>query len=208
MEFITPPLCGRTGRPFAYDPGPGIVSALALARPPDWQQARAVAAFGPLSRELVHALKYRDRLDAATLMGRMMAAAGAALLHEADVIVPVPLYRTRLWRRRFNQSAALAQVIARASGIPVDCGLLRRVRATRAQVGLEARERRRNVRGAFAAAPGAGERIAGRRVVLVDDVVTTGATANACARAMVEAGARQVDLVAFALVCGPERADM
>lgn len=207
IEFISSPCCDRTGHPFAYDPGPGIVSATALAKPPAWTRARAATVFGEVARELIHALKYRDRLDAARLMGRMMTTAGTALLAEADVIVPVPLYRRRLWQRRFNQSALLGSAISGASGVPVIADGLVRTRATRAQVGLSNRDRRRNVRGAFVVAPGSQQRLAGARVVLIDDVITTGATVGACTQALLDAGAADVDVLAFALVTGPARVD-
>jgi ComF family protein len=207
IEFVRQPLCDRTGQPFAYDPGPGIVSAAALAKPPPWHRARAAAAFGPGSRSLVHALKYRDRHDAAALMARLMAHAGADLLGEADMIVPVPLFRLRLWQRRFNQAALLGTAIAKLSGVPMGVDVLRRQRATRSQVGLSNKDRRRNVRGAFALDNQGHEVLAGARVVLIDDVITTGATVGACASALLGGGAARVDVLAFALVCGPARVD-
>lgn len=203
IDFIEPPHCPRTGLPFAYDPGPGTVSAAALARPPVWQQARAAACFGPVSRRLVHALKYQDRLEVAGLLGRLMARAGGRLLDEADLIVPVPLYRGRLWTRRYNQSALLAAEVSGHSGVPAVMDALRRTRPTRAQVGLNIRERRRNVRDAFALDGGRQLPVIGKKVVLVDDVITTGATAEACARALLDTGAAQVDVLAFALVVNP-----
>ena len=203
IDFIEPPLCPRTGQPFAYDPGPGTVSAAALARPPAWHSARAAVCFGPVSRRLVHALKYQDRLEVAGLLGRLMARAGSALLDEADLIVPVPLYRGRLWARRYNQSALLAAEIGAQTDVPVVLDALRRTRPTRAQVGLNIRERRRNVRAAFALDDGRQLPVLGKRVVLVDDVITTGATAEACADALLDAGASQVDVLAFALVVNP-----
>ena len=203
IDFIEPPHCPQTGQPFAYDPGPGTVSAAALARPPAWHSARAAVCFGPVSRRLVHALKYQDRLEVAGLVGRLMTRAGREMLGEADLIVPVPLYRGRLWTRRYNQSALLASEISQATGVPAIMDALRRTRPTRAQVGLNIRERRRNVRNAFALDGGRELLVMGKRVVLVDDVITTGATAEACARALLDAGAAQVDVLAFALVVNP-----
>ena len=203
IAFIEPPHCPLTGQPFAYDPGPGTVSAAALARPPAWQSARAAVCFGSVSRRLVHALKYQDRLEVAGLLGRLMARAGSKLLEEADLIVPVPLYRGRLWSRRYNQSALLAAEISALAGVPANMDALRRTRPTRAQVGLNIRERRRNVRDAFALEDGRQLPVLGKRVVLVDDVITTGATAEACAEALLDAGATHVDVLAFALVVNP-----
>ncbi len=129
-------------------------------------------------------------------MARMMASAGRKLLQDADVIVPVPLHRFRLWRRRFNQSAYLAHNIATASGLPCRTDFLLRVKRTRSQVGLHETERRKNVARAFAV-PGD---VDGKKILLVDDVMTTGATASACATALRKAGARRVDVLCFALV--------
>ena len=120
------------------------------------------------------------------------------MLAEADAIVPVPLHALKLWTRRFNQAAALARAIARRTGKPFEPALLARVKATRSQVGLSREQRAQNVQGAFRAPPGA--RVKGRRIVLVDDVLTSGATANAAARALLRAGAVQVDLIVFARV--------
>ena len=103
----------------AYDPGPGILSMEAIADPPAYNRARAAVRFDEISRALVHALKYGDRLDLAPMMGRWMGRAGRELLAEADALVPVPLHWRRLWARRFNQSAVLAATISAESGVPV-----------------------------------------------------------------------------------------
>ena len=113
LAFIAPPYCPRLGIPFAYDPGPGILSMQAIADPPAYQRARAAVRYDDVARALVHAFKYGDRLDLAPLLGRWMARAGAELLDGADALVPVPLHWRRLWARRFNQSAALAEAISR-----------------------------------------------------------------------------------------------
>ena len=127
-----------------------------------------------------------------------MARAGADVLADADAIVPVPLHPLRLWKRRFNQAAALAQAVAAESGKPFEPRWLLRVKSTRSQVGLTREQRAANMQGAFRAAPGAPLR--GLRIVLVDDVLTSGATANAAARALLRAGAADVDLIVFARV--------
>jgi ComF family protein len=196
LKPIDEPVCNALGTPFAYDQGAGALSAAALANPPAWDRARAAVAFDDASRPIVHALKYRDTQEAGLLMARMMASAGRRLLNDADVIVPVPLHRLRLWRRRFNQSAFLAHNIAKASAIPCRTDLLLRVKRTRSQVGLHETERRKNVARAFAV-PGD---VAGKNILLVDDVMTTGATASACATALRKAGAMRVDVLCFALV--------
>ena len=118
LSFIAPPYCERLGIPFAYDPGPGILSMQAIADPPAYHRARAAVRFDDVARALVHALKYGDRLDLAPTMGRWMARAGRELLADADALVPVPLHWRRLWARRFNQSALLAKAIARRAALP------------------------------------------------------------------------------------------
>jgi ComF family protein len=198
LSFIAPPYCARLGVPFAYDPGPGVLSMQAIADPPAFNRARAAVRYDDIARTLVHALKYGDRLDLAPTMGEWVAAAGRELLADADALVPVPLHWRRLWMRRFNQAAALAEAIARVSGVPVAHGALRRVKATAQQVGLSKAERAVNVQGAFRA-PNTAD-IAGRRLVLVDDVLTSGATSEACARVLLRAGAANVDVLVFARV--------
>jgi ComF family protein len=200
LSFIAPPYCERLGIPFAYDPGPGILSMQAIADPPAYTRARAAVRYDDVARDLVHAFKYGDRLDLAPVMGRWMAQAGAALLADAGALVPVPLHWRRLWARRFNQAAALANVIARASGIPLEADFLRRTRATPQQVGLTRNERAQNVEGAFRVPAERRAAVKGRRLVLIDDVLTTGATVDTCARALLRAGAADVDVIVFARV--------
>jgi ComF family protein len=199
LSFITPPYCERLGIPFAYDPGPGVLSMQAIADPPAYQRARAAVRYDDIARTLVHALKYGDRLDLAPTLGRWMVQAGAPLLAEADALVPVPLHWRRLWWRRFNQSAALAEVIAARVKLPV-AHALARVKATRQQVGLTASERALNVQGAFRVRDQTRADVKGRRFVLVDDVLTSGATIDACTRVLLRAGAASVDVLVFARV--------
>lgn len=200
MRFIERPYCERLGTPFAVDLGDGMVSPAAIADPPVFARARAVCRFDGTARELVHRLKYGDRTDLALTMGRMMIQAGRELLPDADVIVPVPLHRFRLWTRRFNQAAALAQVVAGGSGVPLAPVALARVKRTRQQVGLTRAQRADNLQGAFKVPPVIRPQIEGRRVLLIDDVLTTGATGNAAARALLRGGARAVDILTFARV--------
>jgi len=200
LAFIAPPYCPRLGIPFAYDHGPGILSMQAIAHPPAYQRARAAVRYDDVARALVHAFKYGDRMDLAPMIGRWMARAGHELLGDADALVPVPLHWRRLWTRRFNQSAALAEQISRESGIAVAHAALKRVKATAQQVGLSRKDRATNVQGAFRVAPAAKPEVAGRRLIVIDDVLTSGATADACARALLRAGAAQVDVLVFARV--------
>jgi ComF family protein len=201
MRFIERPFCDRLGTPFEQDLGPGLLSPQAIADPPVFARARAVARFedGP-ARRLVHRLKYSDRGELARPMGRWMARAGADILAGADALAPVPLHSLRLWTRRFNQAAALAHAIAAEAAVPCEPFLLTRVKATQSQVGLSRAQRAENVQGAFRASPQAQARLKGRKIVLVDDVLTSGATANAAARALLRGGAAQVDLLVFARV--------
>src|SRR3982075_2086195 len=119
LSFIAPPFCPKLGIPFVYDPGPGLLSMEAIADPPAYQRARAAVRYDDVARTLVHALKYQDRTDLAPAMGRWMARAGCELLEQADMLIPVPLHWRRGWRRRYNQSGALAAVIGRHSGVKV-----------------------------------------------------------------------------------------
>lgn len=205
LRQIDEPVCDALGTPFAYEQGEGALSAAALSDPPAWDRSRAAVLFEDEAAKLVHGLKYRDRPEAGLLMARMMARAGRKLLAEADVVVPVPLHWLRLWQRRFNQSALLAQQVARLSGRPWRHDLLVRGRRTRAQVGLDQEGRRKNVRNAFLVPPDKARQVAGRSILLVDDVRTTGATAEACALALKAAGAARVGLLTFALVPLPAK---
>lgn len=205
LTFIAPPYCERLGIPFPYDPGPGVLSMEAIADPPAYRRARAAVRFDDVARTLVHALKYGDRLDLAPMMGHWMATAGRALTANADAIIPVPLHWRRRWMRRFNQSALLSEAISKASGVPVAYDALKRVKATPQQVGLSQSARALNVQGAFRVSPTGKAAIEGRRLILVDDVITTGATVDACARALLRAGATEVDVLAFARVVAVAR---
>lgn len=200
IGFIERPYCERLGTPFAVDLGPGLLSPAAIADPPVFTRARAVCRFDGEARELVHRLKYGDRIELSLTLGRMMAQAGRELLGEAEIVVPIPLHRARLWSRRFNQAAVLAGVVSRQAKLPLAPTLLARVKRTRQQVGLTRSQRADNLQGAFRVPDAQRPQVEGRRILLVDDVLTTGATANAAARALLRAGARDVDILTFARV--------
>ncbi|HUI19514.1 MAG TPA: ComF family protein [Methylocella sp.] len=200
VRFIERPFCERLGTPFAMDLGnDGLLSPEAVADPPVFARARAVAQFedGPV-RQLVHRLKYNDRMELMKPLGAWMARAGAEILAEADILVPVPLHRRRLAARRFNQAHALAQAISAQCGVPADPFVLARVKPTPTQVGLSRSQRALNLQGAFRVPEGMTPRIEGRAAVLIDDVMTSGATANAASRALLRAGAKSVDVLVFA----------
>lgn len=198
--FIEAPCCERLGTPFPVDLGPGLVSPAAIADPPVFARARAVCRFDGVARDLVHKLKYGDRLDLAPVLGAMMAQAGRELIADADLIAPTPLHRARLWSRRFNQAMALAQAVSRRTGVPLAPMALTRVKRTRPQIGLTRAQRADNLQGAFRVRPEMRPMVEQRRILLIDDVLTTGATANAAARALLRAGARHVDVLTFARV--------
>ena len=200
LPLISKPYCERLGVPFAVDFGAGMLSPAAIADPPRFDRARAVARHRDSAKALVGKFKYGERLDLARLMARMMVQAGADILPETDLLVPVPMHRLRLWRRRYNQAALLANEVGRLTGIPVDLDALQRVRHTRAQVGLGRSERQQNLAGAFRVSPAHEPAIAGRRVVVIDDVRTTGSTLNACAHILRKAGASRIDVLTFTLV--------
>lgn len=203
VNFIEPPVCDRLGIPLPYGTEDVLVSAGAMADPPVYDRARAVARYDEVMRHLVHSLKFHDNHAGVALFGKWLAHAGRTLAADADLLVPVPLYPMRLWSRRYNQSALLARAVSRVSGIPHDPQALVRIRRTASQVGLSAAQRKRNVRAAFAVPEGRRQTIKGKNIVLVDDVITTGATANACARALKRAGAARVDVLALARVVDP-----
>ena len=201
VRFIERPYCERLGTPFAQDLGPGLLSPECMADPPVWNRARAVCAFdeGP-ARHIVYRFKYWDRMEVAHPVGLWMARAGADLLEEADLLIPVPLHRMRLASRRFNQAMALAQSVSDNCGVPVDAHVLERNKPTPPQVGLSKLQRAVNLQGAFSVGEEAKMRISGRRLVLVDDVLTTGSTTNAAARVLLRSGAANVDVLTFARV--------
>ena len=203
LQFLSEPLCARCGVPFEIAVEPGQVCGACIADPPAYDRARAALIYGDVSRELVLGLKYQGRRDGLVLLAGWMAAAGRPLLDEAELIVPVPLHYFRLVRRGFNQSGWLAASLARASGVRLSVDALKRVRATPIQGGLSATGRRRNVQGAFRVRGMAKSLVKGKRVLLVDDVLTTGATAEACTLALKRAGARCVDVLTLARVAGP-----
>jgi ComF family protein len=198
LKLLDDPVCNIMGTPFAYDQGEGIISAEALTQPPPWDKARAAVIFDDASKEYVHQLKYTDRLEAGLFMARLMARAGHKLLQEADLVIPVPLHRFRLWKRRFNQAAFLAQNL---NAKIYDPRILKRIRATPQQVGLDANARRKNMRNAFQVVDAT--KVEGKSILLVDDVRTTGATTSACVDALKKAGATKVNLLTFALVNQP-----
>jgi ComF family protein len=202
LRLLAPPCCACCGFPFDSDLGVALCAAC-MAQPPRYARARSVLAYDDGSRDLILAFKHADRADLAIAFARWMARAGVELLAEADLIAPVPLHWRRLLFRRYNQAALLAIAVGRLSGRPVRPDLLRRHRATPKQGHLSRSARRRNVQGAFRLPEKYQSLVAGKRVVLIDDVITTGATVESCARLLLEGGAAAVDVLALAQVIRP-----
>jgi ComF family protein len=200
LRFINEPCCAACGLPFEFDLGPEALCGACSAERPRFDRARAALVYDDASRDLVLRFKHADRLEGAKTLAGWMTRAGAGLVAEADVIVPVPLHRWRLVQRRYNQAAVLANQIGRTQGKRVAPDLLVRRRATPSQGHLGRTARRQNVAGAFALKSASNQVLEGKRVLLVDDVLTTGATAESCARVLLKAGARAVDLLVLARV--------
>lgn len=198
LRMIEAPLCACCGVPFVIVAEADTRCPACLDTPPDFSMARAALVYDAVSAPLVTALKFRDQWAGLERYVQMMLRAGQPVLAGADMLVPVPLHWRRLWQRRFNQSALLAYGISQHSGIACTPNLLQRVLYTKPQMRLDRAERLRNVKRAFAVPVAAQPLLQGKVVVLVDDVVTTGATANACARALKTAGASEVRVLALA----------
>src|SRR5271166_1134106 len=196
ITFFGSPWCVICGLPFAHPMGEDAVCGACARDKPSWDLARAVLRYDKNSRRLVLALKHGDHTHAARAFGRWMHRAGGEVLAGADLLVPVPLHWTRLFQRRYNQAALLAHAVRRAGGPEVAADWLLRRRRTPSQGHLGPAARERNVRGAFAMR--AGRSVAGRRVVLIDDVMTTGATLEECARVLRRAGASSVGVLTLA----------
>lgn len=207
FSFISVPHCACCGTPLAEDLGPDALCAGCLVRRPRYHRARAALVYDDQSRRLVLPFKHGDRTDIARACGGWMARAGADLLASADLVAPVPLHWRRLFMRRYNQAMLLARIVVRAAARDEDLrlapDLLRRQRWTGSQAGLGAKERRRNVREAFDVHSKWRPMVADKTILLVDDVLTTGATVEACARALQRAGAKGVDVLTLARVVRP-----
>lgn len=201
LAFLGPPQCRTCGYPLPHALPEAPLCGACAAEPPAWDRARAAFRYDDGSRRLILAFKHADRTDIAPAFGRWLARAAGDLLEDAGLIAPVPLHRWRLLRRGYNQAAMLAHALARETGLPVVPDLLQRVRATASQQRLSGRARLENVTArAFRVHPWQRRRPAGRRILLIDDVLTTGATAGACARVLRQADAAGIDVLTLARV--------
>lgn len=199
IRFLDSPVCDGCGTPFDYDMGPGVRCAPCEAKPRAFARARAACLYDEASRDLILQFKHADRMDLARLFACWISRSAAELLAEADAVVPVPMPPARLIRRRYNQAAEIARPLAARLKIAYRPGLLAR-QGGKSQAGRSGVGRRRNVAGAFSIPEGAKHRLEGRRILLVDDVFTTGATAEACAKALLKGGAAAVDVAVVARV--------
>jgi ComF family protein len=203
--FITEPFCVRCGVPFgsAALGGPELLCPGCRATPPVFRRARAALRYDAQGRRLILPFKHADRIEIAATLAPHMVRAGAALLREVDLLVPVPLHRWRLFHRRYNQAALLAKAVGRIAGVPSMPDALVRQRATESLGEKSAVERAAEVAGVFAVRAKRAAHLVGKRVLLIDDVMTSGATANACAQTLLASGVASVDVLAAARVPDP-----
>ena len=202
LTFLGEPCCARCALPFDYGEGAEVICGRCLAEPPDYHRLRAAVAYGDIARTVALKLKYGGRPGVAETMARFMERHLDA--SDAPVLAPVPLHRWRIWRRGYNQAALIAGALARRAGLEAQLDLVERVKATPVLRGMGPRERRQAVRGAFRVNAKRKAGLKGKAVVLVDDVYTSGATAEACARILNRAGAERVDVLCWARVVRAE----
>jgi ComF family protein len=209
ISFIDGAVCESCGIPFGVDPGGETVCGACHANPRAFRKARSLLIYDEASKELILGFKHGDRLDRAPAFARWLDRTGRELLEETDLLVPVPLHQFRLWKRRYNQAAILASRLSERSGVPCDPLALIRSRPTKSQGDMpSAKARRRNVLGAFSVPEEKKAALHGKRVLLIDDVFTTGATLEACARAFKRAGAARVDALTLARVVKTASSDI
>ena len=202
LAFLGDPCCARCALPFEYGEGAEVICGRCMAEPPAYDRLRAAVAYGDMARAVALKLKYGGRPSVAETMARFIERHLDA--STAPILAPVPLHRWRIWRRGYNQSALIAGVMARRAALEAQLDLLERVKATPVLRGMNPRERKAAVRGAFRVNPKRKEGLRGRAVILVDDIYTSGATVNACARILRRAGAARVDVLCWARVVREE----
>lgn len=198
LHVISEPHCMCCGIPFALDLGKETLCAECLATPPVFDKARSVWVYNHVSARMIKRLKLEDRPEQLERFAAQLSRIAAPLITTDTIIVPVPMHWRNLLGRRYNASVWLAQGLASRSGAVCDTSLLTRTKRSRHQRGLKRNARLRNIRRAFHVPEAARARLQGKTILLVDDVITTGATAAACARALKDAGAAQVNVVTLA----------
>lgn len=204
LEFIGSPRCECCGIPFEYEVEPGTMCAVCIENQPPYKFVRSAVKYNDTSRDLILGFKHGDQLHTVKTFTPWLMRAGAELLEEADLLIPVPLHRWRLWRRRYNQSALIAHSLSQASNVPVLVDGLERTRATLTQGYMKAAERHKNVKHAFAMNPKHASDIKDKAVLLIDDVFTTGATVKECTKTLLAAGAKSVDVLTIARTVRPD----
>lgn len=208
LHFISDPQCDSCGYPFDFDmaeEGAGGLCAACHKSRPYYQQARSCVVYNDASRDMILSFKHGDQTQSVPVFIPWLYRTGKDFWEEADYIIPVPLHRWRLLKRRFNQSAIIANYLSKKTKIPALLNCLQRVRATETQGHLQAAQRKRNVKNAFDIHPKHKAQLKGKKIVLIDDVYTTGATVNECTRALLKAGVSRVDVLTIARVVKPVR---
>ena len=204
LEFIDAPRCDACGFPFEFDVGADALCARCESKRPVYDRARAAIKYSDVSRKLVLDFKHGGRTDGLKFFAAQMQRAGRDVLQNADLLMPVPLHKSRLRQRRFNQAALLARALSKSVGIPYDTDSLRRSKNTPSQGGQSYVGRKRNVAGAFEINVGSSKALTDLKIVLIDDVQTTGSTLEACARTLKKHGAKRVDALSLMRVVRPE----
>lgn len=200
IRFLDAPWCAQCGLPFEYNLGEGVSCGACLTRPPRYSTGRAAMVYDEASKPLILSFKHGGKTQNLSRFAAQLRRVGAESLKTADFIVPVPLHSARRISRRFNQSALMAKALAKMTEAEFDPDILRRIKATPSQGGQSAAGRRRNVQGAFAVEDAAKSRVKNAYIILIDDVMTTGATVEACASVLLRTGAKRVDVLCLARV--------
>jgi len=203
VRFLAEPQCACCGFPFEYDVGVDALCANCIATSPKYNSARAAMIYDDASRPFILSFKHGGKTENLSRFAAQLRRAGGDMLRSADYLVPVPLHNSRRFKRRFNQSVLLGRALSKITKVPLAPNVLRRVKATASQGGQSAAGRRRNVQGAFAVTDTGKGVIKGCHIVLIDDVMTTGATVEACALQLLRTGAKRVDVLCLARVIRP-----
>lgn len=200
LRFISKPFCSCCGFPFEFSSGEDTLCASCLQTQLHFHKARAALFYDDASRPMILSFKHGDQLHAAQCFRPWLLTAGRELLQDADIIAPVPLHPLRLLKRRYNQAALIANMLSKETSIPYVPDLLRRKRMTQSQGHKNKEQRRKNVRGAFVLNPKHTESIQDKTILIIDDVFTSGATVNECARILKKTGSQQVNVLTLARV--------